>query len=39
MVAVRDGQGKVVLGAFDPFFRGWAHATFKLVFNCLYGSA
>lgn len=35
MLSVSYGRGKVILMGFSPQFKGWTHATFKLLFNCL----
>jgi hypothetical protein len=36
--SVSVGRGDVVLFAFDPYFRGQPHNTFKLFFNALFSA-
>lgn len=38
MMNVKYGDGQVVLYGFRPQFRGQPHATYKLIFNVLYGA-
>ncbi len=39
MVSVDHGNGKVILFAFRPQFRGQPRATYKLVFNSIYSNS
>lgn len=38
MMNVKYGDGQVILYGFRPQFRGQPHATYKLIFNVLYGA-
>jgi len=35
MLSYRQGEGEVILIGFSPHYKGWTHATFKLLFNCV----
>jgi hypothetical protein len=35
MLSYRQGKGEIILIGFSPHYKGWTHATFKLLFNCV----